>query len=1538
MRKVHVKRDRLLAVALAAVMCLSVPMDRVLADTISPGDAADAATESTLPAGAPEDSGETGVPVAQAAGDEELFSYDGATATEGVLGLTQTPWYGKQGALKFSQGIDINVCKDGEEQWPAITSGTAVFEMELCPASKCNQSVVFKNSKGDTLFAFVIDAPNTSGGTYYLSDAAGSTSGVNLGAYAKNTWSMLRTELYLDESTGGQLKFKVSVAEVNKGGDNTYPSEDNGNVWVPKFAVTQEDLKTANGTVTELIDGSAEHPFDLGSITLAATTNDRYCGDIRLYNKTAINAVELSGELPVQICGTAFNPGDAALVVTDADGGTVTKKLSEMMYDMDYTVSGYTAETPESDSVPITITYEGVKLSATVAVKNVMTGIQIKTQPTKKTYAKGETFDKSGLEVVAVMSGGTTVPLAEDAYTVSSPDMSTTGSKDVTVTYKENEEFTASFRVKVESKDENSNNTVIFSYKGDAASLDELGLAGDTGKVRLSTTPVSGSIGQNLAFADKGTVTKSWDAVNTGIVKINVEFNQENKNNIAHFRLYDKENGNLLINVIQQKSGNVNLYKNTDTGDSYEKLIETQIGKWIRLETEIDLTASNMEQKLIFTMKSFYKDDYTDAEWIPGKVVSNETYEGWGAASGCVSDITEFSLGSLAIQGTGAGVAVSSIEVLVPKSGESQSFKYIDEEDITGLELDAPVGFLEVVTDAKGSNETNKLKINGESTTKTLKTPISTGTVTFETVSYHNGKILGIKILNGEGRALVNYSQQSSGNLNMYKGDAITGGLNTITLASKDSVKNRWIKTVTTIDLDKSNELGVLQFEMNVSYKKNYTDEEWIPVETYTQQETYVGVTSNASANGCATEGITSFEVGGVQFGSQQGEAYVDDILFDDGGGISGIVTITEKVLKSMAITTEATTKEFPQDSKISTEGMVLTGTYDVTYSDGNKEEKTYKITKYDVECDTSKVAESVPVTIKVTDNGQEFTATYNVKITPKPDGSYVTFSYTDESGVAQTGFGGSKIKVSGGDTYGNNSNKIQLDKGDSTMTLADPCTTGTVHFETEFLTTSTSGASLFLRILNSEGKPMVDIAQYGSGNLNLYIDKKTSGTDGDMAGQFKGLPVKQWAKLSVDIDLDRTKEEGHLMFDAIVWTKADYAGDWSIHAEYDQDLYLKSTMAPTTTGSASSDATVLDVASIELVTSNGTSYYDNMFFEAIRGDVAKELTRLWIEKPAEKTEYTVGDSLNRTGLVLKGIYKYSFQNGDVKEREAEITKYDISFDNTQPGDTVPVTLTAGGLSVSYEVLVRPNTALDDIEEYLVKEFINNKLVTLDDWNAIHMNKRQVKLPIETKKGEKLTWSIDSGDAIVSGAILTVNPSKDGGTEVGLKVTLSTTNNDGDPVNFSKTLKVMVPKESGKAADDSFATEESLRYAVKTLYDRNIFQGQAELTDVDTIMGSLDREIRVEEIAAILVNLFNIDTTYADAKISRSDVEDDAWYSKFVKAAFQLSVETRDSREGKQEYGIGKGISKANLLYMIDRIIHIDQTTMPDDYQERMFE
>lgn len=554
----------------------------------------------------------------------------------------------------------------------------------------------------------------------------------------------------------------------------------------------------------------------------------------------------------------------------------------------------------------------------------------------------------------------------------------------------------------------------------------------------------------------------------------------------------------------------------------------------------------------------------------------------------------------------------------------------------------------------------------------------------------------------------------------------------------------------------------------------------------------------------------------------------------------------------------------------------------------------------------------------------------------------YMSFRYTEETEIAATGFAGNNISIISGTISANDTSnvgsKIKLDKGTAVKKLDCIVSSGMVHFETVFLTTATSKASLFLRILNSEGEPMIDIAQYGSSNLNLYIDRQTSGNEGAMAARFKGLAVKQWVKAEIDIDLDASKTEGHLVFDVAVYTTDSYeSGLWKKFAEYDETVYLDSTTAKTSTGAASSKATVFDVASIELYNAGGTNYYDDMFFETIGEGTVKELVKLELISEPVKTKYNIGDSFNDTGMELVGTYVYTFADGSTKEEKQIITKYDVDFDNGSEGKQVPITITVDGKSVSFAAEVSHNPILDYIEADLVS-FIDNKLVVLEDDNSILINKRQIKLPAISEDDVKLSWAVKTGSADIAGSILTIEPSQDKETEVILTVTAETKNDEDSKVVFNKDIRLIVPKANTvKNEKFSFDTEENINVGLKAMYDRGLFKGQEKLASVSAVLSNREQLITTEELAAILVNMFEVDISYTKTVINREDVAYDKWYTDYVIAAFQLSLEPQISRVEKKLYGIGCRLTKEDVLYMVSRIAAIDQTTLPVDYAEQVF-
>ncbi|MBQ8885243.1 MAG: bacterial Ig-like domain-containing protein [Clostridia bacterium] len=88
-----------------------------------------------------------------------------------------------------------------------------------------------------------------------------------------------------------------------------------------------------------------------------------------------------------------------------------------------------------------------VKIEKTVAEATV-TGIEITSEPTKKTYTLGEALDLEGLVVVEKYSDGTSKLLERSEYAVSDLDSMTAGEKTITVS---KDGFSATFKVTVQS-------------------------------------------------------------------------------------------------------------------------------------------------------------------------------------------------------------------------------------------------------------------------------------------------------------------------------------------------------------------------------------------------------------------------------------------------------------------------------------------------------------------------------------------------------------------------------------------------------------------------------------------------------------------------------------------------------------------------------------------------------------------------------------------------------------------------------------------------------------------------------------------------------------------------------------------------------------------------------------------------------------------------------------------------------------------------------------------------------------------------------
>ncbi len=144
-----------------------------------------------------------------------------------------------------------------------------------------------------------------------------------------------------------------------------------------------------------------------------------------------------------------IHSGSAAGGLFDQDRNTWGKAVNVRangMLDMSLTKDQEVA--PANRTVTITVTVG----EPDTPVEPSITGIRVKSEPTKTKYTVGEQFSADGLVIEATMSDGTVKTLDAADYTVGDVDMSAVGTKTVTVALKANDQLTTSFVVTVSAR------------------------------------------------------------------------------------------------------------------------------------------------------------------------------------------------------------------------------------------------------------------------------------------------------------------------------------------------------------------------------------------------------------------------------------------------------------------------------------------------------------------------------------------------------------------------------------------------------------------------------------------------------------------------------------------------------------------------------------------------------------------------------------------------------------------------------------------------------------------------------------------------------------------------------------------------------------------------------------------------------------------------------------------------------------------------------------------------------------------------------
>ena len=196
-------------------------------------------------------------------------------------------------------------------------------------------------------------------------------------------------------------------------------------------------VKVNNGVLTAIAEGTA---------TITATTEDG--GKTATCQVTIVGKSVKSINITSEPTKTTYLKGEEI----DLTGGMITitydddtTKDVEITKDM---IAGYSKN--EVKEQTITVTYGGKTATFKVTVKNDITGIEIKNEPTKTSYLKGEELDLTGGKITVIYENGDTqeLDMKSSDISVTGYDANKLGEQTITVTYGGK---TATFKVTVKN-------------------------------------------------------------------------------------------------------------------------------------------------------------------------------------------------------------------------------------------------------------------------------------------------------------------------------------------------------------------------------------------------------------------------------------------------------------------------------------------------------------------------------------------------------------------------------------------------------------------------------------------------------------------------------------------------------------------------------------------------------------------------------------------------------------------------------------------------------------------------------------------------------------------------------------------------------------------------------------------------------------------------------------------------------------------------------------------------------------------------------
>jgi len=229
-----------------------------------------------------------------------------------------------------------------------------------------------------------------------------------------------------------------SYITVNNEQCNIWQQRNTGSSWYT-YALYLWGPATTTGFATIKFDpkGLAGHcVFRVDSLPTFVT-------NVYNYNRNSSFSVDLPDSSLYYACvgnlnilNNAYNQSNLAMIKS-----TPSWRYKNTFFTFNPGSSGTVSIQTSSDSSGTFVVFNTALISCATPIPGpeysdvVLSSISLSSLPTKTSYFVGETFDPTGLSVVAIYSDSSVVNLTSSDYTLSTPDMTTAGTKTITVSY-----------------------------------------------------------------------------------------------------------------------------------------------------------------------------------------------------------------------------------------------------------------------------------------------------------------------------------------------------------------------------------------------------------------------------------------------------------------------------------------------------------------------------------------------------------------------------------------------------------------------------------------------------------------------------------------------------------------------------------------------------------------------------------------------------------------------------------------------------------------------------------------------------------------------------------------------------------------------------------------------------------------------------------------------------------------------------------------------------------------------------------------------